>query len=186
MKFRVRVGFAKGFLKNFNATFGRPRGKEIGRTRDAKSTLQDDQLAILIRPGQTFEFGKMAKLRMLFLLGNINDRMKIYNVSFKPLGRAEDPVGARGASIDLTAQQRRIELRAAISRDEFWIFETENVSKQAAFNVSGETDGLPSDSQPGGGPEFREAVQPGLLSREKDRMIDAIGRTQIKELVDAV
>ena len=104
MKFRVRVGFAKGFLKNFNAIFGRPRGKEIGRTRDAESTLQDDQLAVLIRPGQTFKLGKMAKLRMLFILGNINDRMKIYDVSFKPFGRAEDSVRARRARINLAAQ----------------------------------------------------------------------------------
>jgi len=95
MKLWIRIGFAKGLLKNFNAIFERPRGKEIGRTRDAESTLQDDQLAIFIRPSQTFEFGKMAKLRMLFLLGNINDRMKIYDVSFKPFGRAEDSVRAR-------------------------------------------------------------------------------------------
>src|SRR5262245_59534026 len=104
MKFRVRVGFAKGFLKNFNAIFGRPRGKEIERTRDAEGTLQDDQLAILIRRGLTVKSGKMANLRMLFRLGTINDGMKIYDVSFKPVGRAEDSVRARRARIDLAAQ----------------------------------------------------------------------------------
>src|SRR5262245_40418181 len=123
---------------------------------------------------------------MLFAFGNVNDRVKIHHPSFEPFRGQDNAVGSRRAGIDLAAQERRIKLGAAIADHEFWIFEAENVAKQTALNVGRESHRLPSDPDSRGGSQFCEAVQAGLLSAEKDRMIDAIRRPQVEELVDIV
>src|SRR5215475_13170607 len=123
---------------------------------------------------------------MLFPFGNIDNRVKINHASFEPFRGQHDTVGARRAGVDLAAQERRIKLGAAIAGDEFWLFETENVAKQAALNISGETHRLASDPDSRGGPKFCETVEAGLFAAKKDGMIDAVGGTQIEELVDVV
>ena len=104
MKLRIHVSFAKRFLKNFHALFESSGGKEGGCAGDPERALKNNQLAILIRPRQGLEFGKVAELRMLFALGNFNDRVKIHHASFEPLRRPGDTVGARRAGVDLALQ----------------------------------------------------------------------------------
>src|SRR5262249_19138663 len=105
---------------------------------------------------------------MLVPLGDLQNRVKVYQATFKPIPVAlRHRVSGGRPSIDLAAHQSLIDLRPRIAGDKFWVFQSKNVNKKSTFTVRRKDQQLASDPDSGSRRQFLYAAQARLLSAQK-------------------
>src|SRR5262245_8300356 len=148
-KLGIPIGFAKSFLENLYAIFGRSWGENKRGAGNPESALQLNDFPFSIRFSKALNLGQRAEpwMRMLIPLGSFHDRMDLHQVFFEPLAvTLEQRVGTCGSPIDFPTLQSRIELGAAVSGDELRVFQTKHIGEEAAFIVGRKANGLRANS----------------------------------------